>query len=77
LHVEIGFFLLLCFIFPTQTTKCYQQNLPFVFLSVTYVYAGRWHDILKETVLWGNITWTAMGKQNMQAAKKVLTIKNS
>ena len=30
---------------------------------------------LKETILWGNITWSEMGKQNLQVKKSLLPFK--
>ena len=30
---------------------------------------------LKETILWGNITWSEMGKQNLQVKKGLLPFK--
>ena len=45
----------------------FSREFPFVFF-VSYAYictCVRPH--LKETVLWGNITWSEVGKQNIQA----------
>ena len=30
---------------------------------------------LKETILWGNITWSEMGKQNLEVKKGLLPFK--
>ena len=43
------------------------------FLFVNYAYIGTWMHVRKtkfekkKTVLWGTITWSEMGKQNLQA----------
>ena len=60
-------FCVLCFGFQFQTTWCSPGNLPF-FFSHTYERAstciGR--HLKKKTVLWGTITWSEMGQQNIQ-----------
>ena len=62
-------FRLVHFVFPFQTTWCPHGNFPFVFF-ISYAYICtciRRH--LKETIPSSNITWSEMGKQNIQAEK--------
>ena len=73
-------FRLVNFVFPIQTTWCSPRNLPFVFLLIMHSYARGCTCIrrhLEETVLWGTITWSEMGKQNIQAKKVYLMIQLS
>ena len=63
---------LVCFVFLIQTTWCSPGNLPFVVSLIMHTYARRCTCIklhLKKTVHWGTITWSEMGKQNIQAKK--------
>ena len=60
------------FVFPVHSTWCSPGNLPFVFSLIMHTYAREYAWIrphLKETVLWSTITWSVMGKQNIQAKK--------
>ena len=59
-------FKLVGFIFPFQATWRSEGKLPFAFSLVMNAYARR-H--LQEKVLWGNVTGSALEKQNMQAKK--------
>ena len=45
-----------------------------IFLFINYVYISTWTSAcvgqhLKETIVWGTITWSQVGKQNIQANK--------
>ena len=67
-------FYLVCFVFPIPSTWYSLGNLAFVFSLVMHAYVRgcTWMGRdLKETVLLGNITWSAMGKQNIQAKKSI------
>ena len=56
-------FQLVCYLFPIQTT-CSQENLP-SFFSHAYICTWIWQHS-KATFLRVNITWSEMGKQNIQ-----------
>ena len=60
------------FCFPNSDHVMLSGNLPFVLSLIMLTYALERTCItrhLNETVLWGTITWSEVGKQNIQAKK--------
>ena len=58
------------FCFPNSDHVIFSREFAFC-LCINYVYIGNWMHLhktqLEKTILWGTITWSEMGKQNLQA----------
>ena len=70
-------FKLVHFVLPFQTTRCPRGNFPFVFF-ISYAYICtciRQH--LKETIPSSSITWSEIGKQNIQAKEVYWTARGT
>ena len=62
-------FELVCFVFPIIGYVMFSRELAFcLFNNCACIYTWIARN-LKETVFWGNITWSEMGKQKIQAKK--------